>query len=63
MRISVDHELCDARGRCNMVDPEVFTLDRDGYSNIGQGKQLPAGKAATAEQGVEACPVQALRID
>jgi ferredoxin len=63
MKVSVDHDLCDARGRCNVVDPEVFTLDGDGYSSIGQGKQVPAGKADAAEQGVEVCPVQALRID
>lgn len=63
MRLSVDNDLCDARGQCNVVDPELFTLDEDGYSNIGQDKQVPAGKEAAAEQGEEVCPVQALRID
>lgn len=63
MRVSVDNDLCEARGQCNVVDPDLFTLDEDGYSNIGQGKQVPAGKEDAAEQGVEICPVQALRID
>jgi ferredoxin len=63
MRVSVDNDTCEARGQCNMVDPELFTLDEDGYSNIGQGKQVPAGKEGAADQGVEVCPVQALRID
>ena len=59
----MDDDLCDARGRCNVVDPELFTLDEDGYSSIGQDEQVPAGEEGVAEQGVEACPVQALRID
>lgn len=63
MRVSVDNDICEARGQCNIVDPELFTLDEDGYSNIGRGKQVPAGKEDSAEQGVEVCPVQALRID
>lgn len=63
MRVSVDNDLCDARGRCNVVDPELFTLDEDGYSDIGLDKQVPAGKEDAAEQGVEVCPVQALRTD
>lgn len=63
MRVSVDNDLCEARGQCNVVDPDLFTLDEDGYSNIGQGKQVPDGKEDAAEQGVEICPVQALRID
>jgi ferredoxin len=63
VRVSVDRDLCDARGQCNMVDPELFTLDEDGYSNIGHNKQVPAGKEDAAEQGVEVCPVQALRTD
>lgn len=63
MRVSVDNDLCDARGQCNVVDAELFTLDEDGYSNIGQDKQVPTGKEDAAEQGVEVCPVQALHID
>ncbi|MBA8823870.1 ferredoxin [Saccharopolyspora lacisalsi] len=63
MRVSVDNDICDARGQCNVVDPELFTLDEDGYSDIGQGKQVPAGKEDIAEQGVEICPVQALYTD
>ena len=63
MRVSVDNDLCDARGQCNVVDPELFTLDEDGYSNIGQGKHVPTGKEDAADQGVEICPVQALSIE
>lgn len=63
MRVSVDNAICDARGQCNVVDAELFTLGEEGYSNIGQGRQVSAGKEDVAEQGVEVCPVQALSID
>lgn len=63
MRISVDNEVCEAHGQCNIVDRDLFTLDDDGYSNIGTDKEVPAGKEVAAEQGVDLCPVQALRIE
>ncbi|MQA11255.1 MAG: ferredoxin [Pseudonocardiaceae bacterium] len=63
MKISVDNDVCEAHGHCNIVDRELFPLDEDGYSDVGQGKQVPAGKEGLAEQGVEICPVLALRID
>ncbi|MDV6014672.1 ferredoxin [Haloechinothrix sp. LS1_15] len=63
MKVSVDPDICDARGQCNIVDSELFTLDEDGFSDIGQGKPVPAGKEAAAEQGVEICPVQALSLE
>jgi ferredoxin len=63
VRISVDNEVCQAHGQCNAVDPDLFTLDDDGYSNIGTDKDVPPGREVAAEQGVDSCPVQALRMD
>jgi ferredoxin len=63
MRVSVDNQVCEAHGQCNTIDPDLFTLDDDGYSNIGVGKEVPAGKEVLAEQGVDVCPVQALRLE
>lgn len=63
MQVSVDDNLCDARGQCYMIDPNLFPLDEDGYSNIGQHKPVPPGQEDTAEQGVDVCPVQALYLE
>jgi ferredoxin len=63
MRVSVNNEICEAHGQCNTVDADLFTLDDEGYSNIGTGKEVPPGREAAAEQGVDVCPVQALRIE
>lgn len=62
MQVSVDENLCQSFGRCNTVDPRLFPLDEDGYSDIGQNKPVPAGQEVPAEQGVEICPTQALRL-
>lgn len=60
--VSVDNSLCQAHGQCAMVDDELFTLDDDGYSNIGTDKPVPEGMADSADQGVYSCPVQALSL-
>ena len=54
---------CEAHAQCNAVDPDLFTLDDEGYSNIGQGKEVPPGKEDAAREGVAACPMAALSID
>ncbi|MGI8677947.1 MAG: ferredoxin [Jatrophihabitans sp.] len=61
--MSVDNGRCEAHGQCEAVAPDFFTLDDDGYSNIGHGKQVPAGLEADAGQGVAACPMAALSVD
>jgi ferredoxin len=60
MKISVDSSTCEAHGQCYVVDPELFPLDDEGYSAVGVGKQVPAGKEDQARLGVAACPVMAL---
>jgi ferredoxin len=63
MRISVDREKCQAYEQCNMVDSDLFSLDQQGYSDIGTGKEVPPGMEGNAEMGVSSCPVSALWID
>ncbi|MEO9138291.1 MAG: ferredoxin [Jatrophihabitans sp.] len=63
MRVSVDNERCEAHGQCAAVDEDFFTLDDDGYSNIGKGKLVPEGKEDLAREGVGACPMAALSVD
>ncbi|WP_205752628.1 ferredoxin [Cryptosporangium phraense] len=63
MKVRADNERCEAHGQCWMVDEDLFTLDDDGYSTLGAGVDVPPGKEAVAQAGVDACPLQALRID
>ncbi len=63
VKVSVDNGICEAHGQCNMIDEKLFTLDDQGYSNIGKGKPVPDGLEDNADQGVYNCPVSALSID
>jgi ferredoxin len=63
MRVSVDNERCTGHARCWALAPDVFTIDDDGYSNIGTGKEVPPGLEGAAQLGVDSCPERALRIE
>lgn len=63
MKVSVKPGKCEAHGQCNMTDEQIFTLDDDGYIDIGDGKHVDDSLAANAEQGVYNCPVGALLFE
>lgn len=62
MKISVDNDQCGAVGQCYEVDPELFPLDEDGYSAVGDGREVPPGAEETAQIGVDSCPMAALYV-
>ena len=62
MKVSVDNSRCEAQGQCHAVAPELFDLDEDGYSTIGQDKPVPEGMEQQARDGVDACPMLALAL-
>ena len=63
MRVSVDEGLCSGHARCWSLAPEVFTIDDNGYCNIGEGKRVAPEHEEQARIGVRACPERALTID
>ena len=63
MKISLDEDRCDGHGQCAVVDPDLFPLNDDGYSDVGRHRPVPAGQEQIARDGVAACPVAALTID
>ncbi|HVW42068.1 MAG TPA: ferredoxin [Amycolatopsis sp.] len=62
MKVSVDFDKCSGHARCNAVAPHVFTLDDDGYCNIGKDKPVPADLENEAREGEAACPERAITI-
>lgn len=62
MKLEADNGLCEAHGQCAMVDDELFALNDDGFVALGDGVDVPPGKEQAARLGVDACPVQALRV-
>lgn len=63
MKVSVDNELCSGHARCWALVPDFFTIDDDGYSNIGTGKEVPEGMEEAVRNGVRNCPEHALTIE
>lgn len=63
MRVSVDRGVCEGHGQCSVIDPDLFPLDADGYSAVGDGRQVPAGEEEQARLGAAACPVAALLVE
>ena len=61
MRVSVDHELCEANAVCVRLVPEVFALDDDDRLQVRAGALEEALRARVAE-AVRRCPKQALAI-
>jgi ferredoxin len=62
MKVSVDPGKCTGHARCAVVTPEVYTIDDDGYSNIGTNKEVAPGLEDTARTGVANCPERALSL-
>ncbi len=63
MKVSINNELCQGHARCWHIAPDFFTLDEEGYSNIGQDKVVPEGSEALVLQAVAACPEKAFTVD
>lgn len=62
MHVSVDSDKCCGHARCTAVAPEVFTMDDDGYCDIGTNKAVPPSLEAAARAGATNCPEQAITI-
>ena len=62
MRIEMADAWCEGHGLCAGIDAELFSLDDEGYSGVGNGIEVPPDMEELAGQGVASCPVQALRI-
>ncbi|MET9090062.1 ferredoxin [Streptomyces sp. NPDC004237] len=62
MKASVDPAKCSGHARCNAVAPQVFTVDDDGYCNIGSDKPVPPEFEAAARAGATNCPERAITL-
>ena len=62
MKVSVDPEKCSGHARCAAVAAQVYTVDDDGYSNVGTNKEVPPAFEDAAHIGVANCPERALSL-
>jgi ferredoxin len=62
MNVSVDSAKCTGHARCNVVAPQVYSVDDDGFSDVGKDKPVPQGLEDAARNGAFACPERALTV-
>jgi ferredoxin len=58
----VDQQLCTGHARCNVLAPEVYPLDDNGYCAVTE-LEVPAGLEAQARTGAAGCPERAITIE
>ncbi len=61
--VSVDNAKCEGHARCWSAAPEFYTLDAEGYSDIGRHKPFAADMEAAVLTGINNCPEAALSVD
>jgi ferredoxin len=61
MKVTVDHDLCEANALCVAEAPEVFDLRDEEVVDIVLPEPPPEMETAVAD-AVAACPKQALRM-
>jgi ferredoxin len=57
VKIRVDPAVCTGHALCHAQAPELFTLDDEGYSNVGS-REVPAGM-----EDLAVCPERAITIE
>ena len=62
MKIGLLGGACEGHTQCHIVDPDLFPIDDDGFSTVGDELDVPDGEETLAELGVAACPVRALKV-
>ena len=61
LKISIDHDLCEANAFCVAAAPEVFELDGDDRLHLLQ-ERPPESLRQQIEKAVRVCPRGALRL-
>lgn len=61
MRVRVDRAVCQGHALCAGISPDVFTLDDDGYCDVGE-TDVPEGMEESARRGMQSCPERAITI-
>lgn len=61
MKVTVHNARCMGHAMCNVIAPDVYELDDDGYNVMGTVDIAP-GLEGQARQGADACPERAIEI-
>jgi ferredoxin len=59
--VKLDRSGCSGHARCAYVAPDLFPLDKEGYS-VADGVVVPEGQEALALRGIRSCPERVLSL-
>lgn len=62
-KIIVDQETCIGCGACVAVASELFELDENGKAQTKKIGELDDEELKQAKEGVDTCPVQAIKVE
>ena len=62
-KILIDKETCIGCGACVAVAPDLFDLDEDNKAEAKKIGELDDEELTKAKEGVETCPVQAIKVE
>lgn len=61
MRVSVDRDLCEAHGQCEIVADDLFRLEGEGP--VAWVEHPDESRREDVLAATEACPVQAISVE
>jgi len=61
LKVVVDRATCTGHARCWSIDPALFTVDEDGYSDVTE-REVPPDSIHHARSAVSACPEGAISL-
>jgi len=61
VRVHIDTERCQGHGHCNLICPQVFGFDEQGFGRV-QVDRVPEPLRADVERAERACPERAIEI-
>ena len=59
MKVTVDDDTCKGHGICLTICPEVFTMNDDGYTIVGN-PVVPGELEDAVKRAVQSCPERAI---
>jgi ferredoxin len=62
VRVHIKEDECQGHGNCEMVCPEVFSADEQGFAVV-ENAEVPAALEDTVRLAESRCPERAIQIE
>lgn len=62
-KIIIDQETCIGCGACTAVSSDLFEISETGKAQPKKTEDLTEEETSQAKEGLEVCPVQAIKVE